>query len=106
MYLFQDDNAPVHTVRKTKKWKEENLGDSRLPWPAQSPDLNPIEHLWDVLERRVRLRNPKPKNKVQLFEALREEWYKIELETYSKLTQSMPRRVDAVIRSKGNSTRY
>lgn len=106
MYLFQDDNAPVHTARKTKEWKEENLGNSKLPWPAQSPDLNPIEHLWDVLERRVRLRNPKPKNKVQLFEALREEWYKIEPETYGKLTQSMPRRVDAVIRSNGNPTRY
>jgi transposase len=105
-YLFQDDNAPVHTARRTKEWKERNLGDSTLPWPAQSPDLNPIEHLWDVLERRVRLRNPKTKNKVQLFDALQEEWRNLAPETYAKLVHSMPRRVDAVIRANGNPTRY
>jgi hypothetical protein len=84
-YLFQDDNAPVHTARRTKGWKEENLGDSTLPWPAQRPDLNPIEHLWNVLEKRVRLRSPKPKNKIQLLEAAQEEWHKIRPEIYAIL---------------------
>jgi transposase len=105
-YIFQDDNAPIHTARRTVAWKERHLGDGRLPWPAQSPDLNPIEHLWDVLDRRVRLRNPKPKNKSELFDALQEEWQRLEPATYAKLVQSMPRRVDAVIRANGNPTRY
>jgi len=43
-YLFQEDNAPIHTARIVKSWKEENEVDS-IPWPAQSPDLNPIENL-------------------------------------------------------------
>ncbi|CAB4444782.1 unnamed protein product [Rhizophagus irregularis] len=43
-YLIQEDNAPIHTTRMVKSWKEENEVDS-IPWPAQSPDLNPIENL-------------------------------------------------------------
>jgi len=42
--IFQDDNAPVHTAKAVLKLKEDNLISS-LPWPAQNPDLNPIEHV-------------------------------------------------------------
>ena len=42
--IFQEDNAPIHTARVVKSWKEEN-NVVTLPWPAQSPDMNPIEHL-------------------------------------------------------------
>jgi transposase len=48
-----------------------------LPWPSKSPDLNPIEHLWDALDRRVRQRQPQPQSLQQLVNALQGEWNNI-----------------------------
>jgi len=76
-HIFQDDNAPCHASKQTKGWKEAKL-IRMLPWPAQSPDLNPIENLWNELETRIRKHKPMPKNKADFFAALKEEWYKID----------------------------
>ena len=104
-YLFQEDNAPIHTARVVKSWKEENDIDS-IPWPAQSPDLNPIENLWDELEKRVRAHVPLPKSRENLWEILQEEWSNIDINKYQNLVDSMPRRISAVIKSKGHPTKY
>jgi len=103
--IFQDDNAPVHTAKAVLKWKEDNLISS-LPWPAQSPDLNPIEHVWDYLEKAVHNRKPHPKNIEELSIYLNEEWGKLDRNFLQNLVNSMPRRVAAVINSKGNPTKY
>jgi transposase len=100
IHTFQDDNAPAHSARLTKNWKEQNLHQT-LIWPSQNPDLNPIENLWDVLERRVRIRSIKPKNKPELMIAFEEEWHQLEPKRLLKLVESMPRRIKAVINSKG-----
>jgi len=99
-YIFQDDNAPCHTAKSTVKWKESKLIDS-LEWPSQSPDLNPIEHLWDELERRIRRDKVKPKNKAELFAALERERGRIHSNVTDNLVNSMPRRVKAVLDAKG-----
>ena len=52
LFLFQHDCAPVHKARSMKKCMNE-FGVEELDWPAQSPDLNPIEHLWDEIEQRL-----------------------------------------------------
>lgn len=77
-----------------------------LPWPAQSPDLNPIEHAWDMLQRRVLRENPQFQNQEELFAALNAVWIAIPQEDLDHLILSMSRRCRAVINSRGGHTRY
>ncbi|MCI4391978.1 hypothetical protein PGIGA_G00140630 [Pangasianodon gigas] len=79
-FLFQHDCAPVHKARSIKTWLDE-FGVEELDWPAQSPDLNPIEHLWGELERRLRARPSRPTSVPDLTNALLDEWAKIPTET-------------------------
>ena len=105
--IFQDDNAPIHTARIVKEWHEEHCNEvDHLAWPAQSPDLNIIEHLWSVLEIQVRHRFPPPSSLKELEGILTEEWLAIPLETIHKLYESIPRRIEAVIAAKGGPTPY
>ncbi|KAJ8869000.1 hypothetical protein PR048_030546 [Dryococelus australis] len=97
---FQDDNARCHVSRATMQWYADN-NVRQLDWPVQSPDLNPIEHLWDELDRRVRTRQARPKSIAQLVEWLQEEWRRIPVDVLKTLVESMPDRVAAVIAARG-----
>ena len=77
-----------------------------LDWVAQSPDLNPIENLWNHLDYQVRKRKPLPKSKEELIAVIREEWRKITIETIHHLILGLPNRVKAVIKAKGSHTKY
>ena len=79
---------------------------SILPWPAKSPDLNPIEHVWDLLDWRVRARVISPRNVWELAGALMEEWGNISQQELANLVQSMRRRCTAVLNAAGGHTRY
>ena len=104
-YFFQQDNTPIHTSLRTRTFMEE-VAITQLPWAGQSPDLNPIEHMWDELERRIRARTNSPKNLGELESLLQECWLQIQREVYQKLVESMNRRIDAVIKARGYPTRY
>ncbi|KAJ8894792.1 hypothetical protein PR048_000099 [Dryococelus australis] len=73
------------------KWYADN-NVRRLDWPAQSPDLNPVEHLWDELDRRAMARQARPKSIAQLMEWLQEEWRRIPVDVLQTHVESMPDR--------------
>lgn len=68
--------------------------------------MNPIEHVWNALDRKVRSRPILPRNAEELWLALEEEWYKLDIQSIRKLISSMPRRVAALQRARGGYTRY
>lgn len=103
--IFMEDGAPCHKARTTTAWKEAQ-GIRVLPWPGQSPDMNPIENVWHIIQQKMAKRPRKPSNKAELVSAVTEEWLNIPQETINDLIDSMPRRLEALHASKGGSTKY
>ncbi|CAG9817238.1 unnamed protein product [Phaedon cochleariae] len=94
-----------HTAAIVRNFLEAT-GITTLQWPARSPDMNPIEHLWDELGRRVRYRKRSPESLAEMADALVEEWDRIPMETISNLISSMPRRLEVLRVASGGNTRY
>lgn len=103
--LYQQDNARPHVARIVQDFFTDNQMDV-LPWPARSPDLSPIEHLWEHLDRKIRERDPQPATRQQLIRYLQEEWDQIPAQVIRRLTDSSRRRVQACIAAAGGPTRY
>ena len=102
---FQQDNDPKHTSQLAQDWFKHKKLDVH-DWPASSPDMNIIEHVWEYLDRRVCTRSPLPRNHNDMWTVLQEEWAQIEMEYIEKLFQSMPERVATLVKAKGGYTRY
>lgn len=103
--VLQHDNARAHSARATVDYlQQQNI--RVLPWPSMSPDLNPIEHLWDHLQRQLNAMNPRPADAQQLEQCIRQAWQAVNMPTVNRLIHSMPRRCQAVIDARGGHTQY
>ncbi|GFW81379.1 death-associated protein kinase dapk-1 [Trichonephila clavipes] len=85
-FVFMDDNATCHRTLAVQDCLDSE-GIQRLVWTARSPDLNPIENVWDALGRQVSGRNYPPTNKNTLIRALTEEWHKLPQQLLDNVVQ-------------------
>jgi len=102
-FIFQQDNDPKHTADIVQDYFEKK-DINVLDWPSQSPDLNPIEHLWDYLKselRKLRLTSIR-----EMEQKVMEIWNNIPTEVCFKLVNTMNDRVDCVLRAEGKHTPY
>ena len=101
-FIFQQDNDPKHTSRLCKGYLTKKESDGvlcQMTWPPQSPDLNPIEMVWDEMDRRVKAKGPTSAQ--HLWELLQDCWKTISGDDLMKLIERMPRVCKAVIKAKG-----
>lgn len=107
-FVFMQDNDPKHRSGLAKEWFRSH-GIQVMKWPANSPDMNPIEHAWKRLKERTRALGD-TKSKAQLWEtvqtALHDLWYKEDKEYFKTLVHSMPNRVKALYEQRGGYTAY
>lgn len=103
-FYYQDDNAPCHRAKLVNKWKSQN-NIKTLDWPAQSPDLNPIENLWHKVALEISKRHPTCKR--ELIESLIAAWNRVVTHDHLvKLVHSMPIRCRQVVKNKGWPIKY
>ena len=89
--IFQNDNAHIHRAKKVENWFETFSGSfQNLYWLPKSPDLSPIENLWDELKRKLRDSSSLRRTLPDLEEKLLQLWTKIDLCRMKNTVNSIP----------------
>lgn len=102
-WYFQQDNATPHTAYTSQVWIH-NHGIDLIDWPAWSPDLNPIENLWNDLKRRVYAHNAKTMEELEHWIGI--EWQATDLNFISHICKTMPHRLQLLLNNSGHKISY
>ena len=103
--IWMDDGARYHTSKRVFAWEKEH-GLNRMKWPAQSPDLNSIENLWAIIKLNISKRRHRIHSLEAMEQAIKEEWNMLNEEDFRACIESMPRRIQLVIKAKGGAIKY
>ena len=104
-FLLMQDNATPHTANVTTRFLEEQ-GIGTLDWPAKSPDLNPIENLWDQVKREADRHIMEHTTLAQLGRIIQRAWNHIPQQNINNLVNSMRKRCNDVIDADGGNIDY
>jgi transposase len=98
--IFMQDNAPCHKARVTMDYLcEKNI--KTFDWPPQSPDLNPIEHIWAIIKQKLYDQKDCPKNRNELIDRVFTIWENLDEGLLTSLTNHAMRRFHGVVAKKG-----
>lgn len=103
--IFMQDGASIHKANSTMRWFHDREV-RRLNHPSRSPDLNPMENVWAILEQTVYHNGKIYYHVADLKLAIIAAWDALPVTTLRLLVESMPRRMKAVIDAKGGQTKY
>jgi len=104
-HYFQQDNDSKHSSKLVQKWLEKQEFEV-LDWPPQSPDLNPIEHLWAWMKIRLNRFDTPPSGMLELWDRVQDIWNEFTAEECQRLVATMPDRIQAVLDAEGWWTDY
>ena len=97
--IFQQDNAPFHRARQNMQYLEDQ-SLTVSDWPALSPDINPIEHVWALMKREIR--RQRPQTIAHLQAAIYATWEKIVTpKLCTRLFRSLPGRIERILKARG-----
>jgi len=103
--ILMEDGAPIHRAKVSNDWRDEHELQ-KLVWPAQSPDLNPIENLWSTMKRAVYKKHRSSDTVDVLIKNIREAWENLSMKEVNTLVESMPNRVKKLSKNKGKGIDY
>jgi hypothetical protein len=102
--VLMQDGATAHTAASTQQWLSDHTVEQLPWWPANSPDMNPIENVWGWMEKNLKDRQCRTND--ELWNAVQDAWDAIPMSQITSLFEKMPKRLKALRKSKGGNTKY